>query len=94
MSSKFLSRQKVNTGVIQMMLPVLSSEYFVYHHMQNNAVVRVYRESYHVLDKSKITSLIFMAVDHILGRQQCFACDGIQSTQTTAKVASFESPPW
>ena len=28
-------------GVIQMMLPVLSSEYFVYHHMQNTAVVQV-----------------------------------------------------
>ena len=24
----------INTGVIQMMLPVLSSEYFVYYHMQ------------------------------------------------------------
>ena len=29
------------TGVIQMMLPVLSSEYFLYHHMQSTAVVRV-----------------------------------------------------
>ena len=32
----------VCTGMIQMMLPVLSSEYFVYHHMQSSAVVRVY----------------------------------------------------
>ena len=76
-----------------MMLPVLSSEYIVYHYMQKVAVVLVYRQSYHVLDDSKITSIIFTAVDHILGRQRCFACDGIQSTRTTAQVASFESRP-
>ena len=29
------------TGAFQMMLPVLLSESFVYHHMQNPAVVRV-----------------------------------------------------
>ena len=29
----------------------------------------------------------------ILGRQQAFACNGIQSARTTAQVASFESPP-
>ena len=79
-------------GVIQMMLPVLSSEYFIYHCMQKLAVVRVYRPSYHVSDDSKIPSFIFTAVDHILGQQQCFACDGIQSTRTTAQAASFESP--
>ena len=44
-----------------MMLPVLSSEYFVY----ALAVVRVYRQSYHVLDDGKFTSIIFTAVDHI-----------------------------
>ena len=76
-----------------MMLPVLSSEYFVYHCMQKLAVVRVYRRSYHASDDSKITSIILTAVDHIIGRQQCFACYGIQSTRTTAQVASFESPP-
>ena len=43
-------------------------------------------------DDSKITSIIFTAIDHIHGRQQCFTCDGIQSTRTTAQVASFESP--
>ena len=57
-------------GVIQMMLPVLSSESFVYHYMQNLAVVRVHRQSYHVADDSKITSIIFTTVDHILGRQR------------------------
>ena len=31
---------KIFTEVIQMMLPVLSSESFVYHYMQNPAVVR------------------------------------------------------
>ena len=77
-----------------MTLPVLLPEYFVYHHMQKLAVVRVYRQSYHVLDNSKITSIIFTADDHILRQQQCLACDGIQSTQTTAQVVSFESPPW
>ena len=76
-----------------MMLPVLSPEYFVYHYMPKNAVIRVYRQSYHVSGDSKITSIIFTVVDHILGRQQCFACDGIQSTRTTAQVASFESLP-
>ena len=76
-----------------MMLPLLSSEYFVYHYMQKLAVARVYRQLYYVSDDSKIASVIFTAVDHILGRQQCFACDGIQSTRTTAQVASFESPP-
>ena len=76
-----------------MMLPVLSSEYFVYHYMQKHAVVRVYRQSYHVSDESKITSIIFTAVYHIHGGQQCFACDGIQSTRTRAQVTSFESPP-
>ena len=76
-----------------MMLPVLSSESFVYHHMQNLAVVQVYRQPYHDLDDSEITSIIFTAVDHILGRQQGFACNGIQMTRTTAQVASFESPP-
>ena len=75
-----------------MMLPVLSSEYYVYHCMQKLAVIRVYLRSYHVSDDSKITSIILTAVDYILRRQQCFACDGIQSTQTTAQVASFESP--
>ena len=75
--------------VIQMILPVLSSEYCVYHCMQKLAVVRVYRWSYHISDDSKVTSI----VDHILGRQQCFACDGIQSARMTAQVASFESPP-
>ena len=39
------------------------------------------------------TSIILMAVNHILVRQQCFAYDGIQSTRTTPQVASFESPP-
>ena len=63
-----------------MMLPVLSSEHFVYHYMQKLAVVRVYPQSYHVLDDSKISSIMFMAVDHILGQQQCFACDGIQNS--------------
>ena len=29
----------------------------------------------------------------VLGRQRAFACNGIQSTRTTAQVASFESPP-
>ena len=32
----------VTTGVIQMMLPVLLSESFVYHYLQNPAVVGVY----------------------------------------------------
>ena len=45
-----------------MMLPVLSSEYFVYHYMQKLAVVRVYRQSYHISDDSKITSIIFTAI--------------------------------
>ena len=76
-----------------MMLPVLSSEYFVYHYMQILAVIRVYPQSYHVSDDSKITSIIFTAIDNILGPEECFACDGIQSTWTTAQVASFESPP-
>ena len=49
-----------------MMLPVLSSEYFEYHCMQKLAVFRVYRRSYHVLDDSKITSIILAAVDHIV----------------------------
>ena len=75
-----------------MMLPVLSSEYFVYHCMKKLAVGRVYRRSYYVSDDSKITSIILTAVEHILGRQQCFACDDIQSTRSTAQVASFESP--
>ena len=73
-----------------MMLPVLWSESFVYHYMQNLAVVRVYRQSYHDSDDSKSTSIIFTAVDHVLGRQQCFACNGIQMTRMTAQVASFE----
>ena len=77
-----------------MMLPVLSSEYFVYHYMQKLAVVRVRRRSYHVSDDSKITSIILTAVNHMLGQPQGFACDGIRSTRTTAQVASFESPPW
>ena len=81
------------TGVIQMMLPVLSSESFVYNYMLNLAVVRVNRQPYHDSDDSKINSIIFTAVDHILGRQQGFACNGIQMTRTTAQVASFESPP-
>ena len=76
-----------------MMLPVLSSELFVYHYMQNFVVVRVYQQLHHDSDDSKITSIIFMAVDHILGRQQGLACNGIQMTLTTAQVASFESPP-
>ena len=67
---------------------VLSSEYLVvYHYMQRLAVVQVYRQSYHVSD-SKI-----MYHYYVLGRQQWFACDGIQITRTTAQVASFESPP-
>ena len=49
-----------------MMLPVLSSEYFEYHCMQKLAVVGVYQRSYHVSDDSKITNIIFTAVDHIL----------------------------
>ena len=76
-----------------MMLPVLSSESFVYHYMIKLAVVRVYRQSYHVSDDSKITSNIITTVDYILGRQQGFACEGIQMTPMTAQVASFESPP-
>ena len=82
------------TRVIQMMLPVLSSE-FVYHCMKNLAVVRVYRQPYYDSNDSKITSIIFTAVDHIIGRQQGFACNGIQMTRTTAQVhvASSESPP-
>ena len=75
------------------MLPVLSSESFVYHYIQNFAVVRVYLPLYHVLDDSKITSIIFTVIDHILVRQKGFACNGIQMTQTTAQVASFESSP-
>ena len=75
-----------------MMLPLLSSEYFVYHCMQKFAVVRVCRRSYHVLDDSKISSILLAAVDHILGRQQCFACDCIHSTRASAQLASFESP--
>ena len=51
-----------------MMLLVLSYESFVYHYMQKLAVVRVYRQSYHVSDDSKITSIIFTAVDHISPR--------------------------
>ena len=76
-----------------MMLPVLSSQSFVYHYVLKLAVVRVYRRSYHVSDDSKITSNIVTTVDYILGQQQGFACDGIQMTRTTAQVASFESPP-
>ena len=70
------------TGVIQIMLPVLSSESFVYHYIQNFAVVRVYLPLYHVLDDSKITStcIIFTVVDHILVPQKGFACNGIQMT--------------
>ena len=63
------------------------SESFVYNYMQNLAVVRVYRKSYHDSDNSKITNIIFMAVSHILRQQQGFASNGIQLTQTTE---SFE----
>ena len=35
----------MNAGVIQMVLPVLSPENFVYHHMQSTAVIRVYGRS-------------------------------------------------
>ena len=85
----FTDWKNISMGVIQMMISVLSSDYFVYHCMQKVAGARVYRQSYHV--NSKITSIILTAVDHILGQQQCFACDAIQSTRTTAQEASFES---
>ena len=75
-----------------MMPHVLPSESFVYHYMQSLAVVRVYPQSYHDSDESKISNIIFAAVDHILGRQKSYACNGIQMTPTTAQVASFESP--
>ena len=54
------------TGVIQMMLPVLLYESFVYHYMQKLEVVRVYRQSYHDSDNSKVTSIIFTAIGLIL----------------------------
>ena len=72
-----------------MMLPVLSSESVVYHYKQNLAVVRVYRQPYHDSDDSKVTSIIFTAVDHMLGRQQGFAYNGIQLTWTTAQVTNI-----
>ena len=50
-----------------MMLPVLSSMLFVYHYMQNLAVVRVYRQLYQDSDDSKITGIIFTAIAHTLG---------------------------
>ena len=58
-----INHTTIITGVIQMMLPVMSSEYFVYHYnvMQKLAVVRVRRRSYHVSDDSKITSIIVYA---------------------------------
>ena len=87
-----LCERDIITGTIQMMLPVLSSESFVYHYMQNLAVVPVYRQPSQDLDDSKINGIIFTAIDNILGRQQGFAC--IQISRTTAQVASFESPPW
>ena len=62
-------------------------------HEKKLGVVPVNRQSYHVLDDSKVTSIIFKADDNIHGGQQCFACDGIPSSPTTAQVASFESPP-
>ena len=77
-----------------MMLPVLSSEYFVYHHMQNTAFVRVYgrRHKYDNSDFAHDRPTHDRTVD-ILGQQQVFACYGLQSTRTTAQVAPFESPP-
>ena len=70
-----------------MMLPVLSSEYFVYHCMQKLAVVIDGRTT----AKSLVSHLRLSTI--YSDDSSAFACDGIQSTRTTAQVASFESSP-
>ena len=62
--------------------------------MKTLAVVRVYRQPYinRTAAKSLVSYLRPLTL-YILGRQQCSAFDGMQSTRTTAQVASFESMP-
>ena len=70
-----------------MMLPVLSSEPFIYHYMQNPAVVRVHDTS----DFAVVRALILLSM--YSDDSKFFACYGIQMSRTTAQVAPFESPP-
>ena len=72
----------ISTGVNQMMLPVLSSESFVYHYMLNSLSSEYIhgRIMFRTTAKSIVTT-----VDYILGRQQGFASDGILMTRKTAK---------
>ena len=70
-----------------MMLPVLSSEYFVYHYMQN-LLSSEYIDS-RIMSRTTAKST---AVDYILGRHQCLHVMVYKVLKTTAQVASFESP--
>ena len=85
-SSTEALKEIISTGVIQMMLPVLSSEYFVYHHMQSTAVVRVYGK-YDTSDFAVIRDKTRPSIHSDDSKR----LHGIQSTRTTEQVASFDS---